>query len=288
MLGEVGGDPACPPDVLRVAGVVRLDLALDAGVRGAVDVVRGGVQRGQSPGDKYGAQPVGRGGQIVRGAESAEALAQHGPGRATGEAVFDDLAVAHDAVGPEAGEVLGLGLGAAALRQRLPVLRTGAAGAALVEEEDAVLLHRAAEPGLPPDEAAGAEAGTALQIHQPRQLVPDARPGDDLAAEQFELLATRVAMVERDGEMPVGEDDSRLAVCAHWCSCSVRPTPAHGITWAGASRWERRSAGREVVRGPDPVTDPHTGGLQGPVPVQGPLLLQVPSLKTAPERLSSE
>lgn len=29
-------------------------------------------------------------------------------------------------------------------------------------------------------------------------------------------------------------------------------------------------------------------GFRGPVPVQGPLLLQVPSLKTAPERLSSE
>ncbi len=110
----------------------------------------------------------------MRGAESAEALAEHGPRRTAGEAVSDDLAVAHDAVGPEAGEVLGLGLGPAALRQRLPVLRTGAAGAALVEEEDAVLLHRAAEPGLPADEAAGAEAGSALQIDQPRQLVPGA------------------------------------------------------------------------------------------------------------------
>ena len=40
VLGEVLGDPAGPLDVLRVTGVVRGDLALDARVRGPVDVVR--------------------------------------------------------------------------------------------------------------------------------------------------------------------------------------------------------------------------------------------------------
>lgn len=77
---EVVGDTAGPLDVLRIAGVVRGDLALHAGVGGPVDVVGVGVEGGQTAGEDGGGEALGGEGQIGGRAEAAEALAQDGPG----------------------------------------------------------------------------------------------------------------------------------------------------------------------------------------------------------------
>jgi hypothetical protein len=124
---EVVGDAAGALDVLRVAGVVRGDLALDARVGGPVDVVGVRVEGGQPAGDDGGGQPLGGGGQIVDRAEAAEALAEDGPGGAAGDLPADQLAVADDRVGAEVREVVGLFGGAAAQRERLPVGGRGVA-----------------------------------------------------------------------------------------------------------------------------------------------------------------
>lgn len=222
VLGDVSDDPPGLFDILRVAGVVGGDLAFDAGVRGAVDVVGTTVEQGQAAGDQYGAQSLGRGGEIADGAEAAEALAEEGPRGAAGDLAPDDLAVPHDVVGPEVGEVVGLLPGVTARRERLAVDGRGEAGAALVEEEHPEVLQGTPEPCLPADETAGAEAGSAFQIEQPRQVGAGFRGGHGLAAVQLHPLPRRVRVVERDREAVVGESDAGLAVAGQRCSRYVR------------------------------------------------------------------
>jgi hypothetical protein len=191
---------------------VRGDLAFDAGVGGPVDVVGVGVQRGQAAGDQGGGEAFGGGGEVGHRAEAAEALAEDGPGGAAGDAGADRLAVADDRVGTEAAEVGGLFGGAPAQRKRLPVGGSGVAGAALVQEQDAELLQSAAEPGLLADEAVRPEAGAALEVEQPRQVLVRLVARDDLAGVELDRLPRRVVVVEGHGEVAVGEDDAGLAV----------------------------------------------------------------------------
>lgn len=212
VLEHVLGDPAGALDVLRVARVVRGDLALDARVGGAVDVVGVPVEGGQPAGDEGGAQPLGGAGQVVHRAEAAEALAEDRPGRAAGEQAADGLAVADDGVGAEEREVFGLLAGTAAQREGLPVGGRGVTGAALVEQQDAELFQGPAEPGLPSDETIRPEAGAALEVDQPGQLLPRLVARDDLAGEELDGLPVRAVVVEGHGEAVVGEDDTGLAV----------------------------------------------------------------------------
>ncbi len=209
---EVVGDAAGALDVLRVAGVVRGDLALDAGVGGPVDVVGVGVEGGQTAGDQRGVQALGGQREVGDGAEAAEALAEHGPGGAAGDLGADGLAVPDDGVGAEVGEVVGLLGGAAAQREGLAVGGGGGAGAALVQEQDAVLLQGAAEPGGAADETVRLAAGAALEVEQPRQVLVRLVARDGLAGVQLDRLPGGVGVVEGHGETAVGEDDAWLAV----------------------------------------------------------------------------
>lgn len=132
---------------------------------------------------------------------------------AAGDPAADQLAVADDGVGAEVRQVRGLFGGTAAQRERLAVGGRGGAGAALVQEQHAVLLQGAAEPGGPPDETVRPEAGAALEVHQPRQVVPvGLLARDHLARVQLDRLPGRVGVVEGNGEAVVGEDDAGLAV----------------------------------------------------------------------------
>lgn len=209
---EVVGDPAGALDVLRVAGVVGGDLAFDARVGGPVDVVCVGVEGGQAAGDHGGAEALRSDGEVADGAEAAEALAEDGPGGAAGERGADGLAVPDDRVGAEVREVVGLFRGAAAQWKGLAVGGRGAAGAALVEQEDSVLLESAAEPGRSADETVRAEAGAALEVDQPGQVLPRLVTGDHLTGVELDRLARRGVVVEGHGEVVVGEDDAGLAV----------------------------------------------------------------------------
>lgn len=210
---HVLGDPPRPFDVLRVTGVVRGDLAFDTGIGGPVDVVRVPVERREATRDQGGGQPFGRRRQIVHRAEAAEALAEDGPGGAAGDRGAYGLAVPDDRVRAEARQIGGLFGGPAAQRQRLAVGGGGGAGAALVQEEDSELLQGAAEPGPLTDETICPEARTALEVEQPRQVVPvRLTAGDDLTGVQLDGLAPGVVVVQGHGETAVGEDDAGLAV----------------------------------------------------------------------------
>ncbi len=243
VLGQVRGDGAGALDVLRVAGVVGGDLPLDARVRGPVDVVRVRVEGWQPAGDQDLLEPFRGGGEVADGAEAAEGLAEDGPGRSAGEPRPDQLAVADDGVRTEVGEVGGLFARAAAQGQGLPVGRGGEAGAALVEQEHAEVAQGPAEPGFGADEAARAEAGAALQVDQPGQVVADAGGGDGFPAVDLDLLAAGVAVVEGHGEVPVGEDDSGLAVTAH----GELLNPGYGPAGGAGRREVRAGAGRGPI-----------------------------------------
>lgn len=112
------------------------------------------------------------------------------------------------------GKIVGLLARASAQRQRLPVGGGRKAGAALVEEQHAELLHRPPQPGLRTDEATGPEARSALQIDQPRQIVAGLAAGDGFPAEELDLLTARIGVIERNREMTVGENDAGLPVTA--------------------------------------------------------------------------
>ncbi|CAM5701468.1 hypothetical protein SVIOM342S_02716 [Streptomyces violaceorubidus] len=159
-----------------------------------------------------GAQSLGGQRQVGDGAEAAEALAEDGPGCAAGDLGADGLAVADDGVGAEVGEVVGLLGGAAAQRERLAVGRGGGTGAALVQEQDPVLLQGAAEPGGTADETVRPEAGSALEVDQPGQVLVGLVARDGLAGVQLDRLPGGVGVVEGHGETAVGEDDAWLAV----------------------------------------------------------------------------
>lgn len=150
--------------------------------------------------------------QVVQEAEAAEALAKHAPGRAAGDSPPDQLGVGHDRVGAEVREVLGLRGRTGEPRQGLPRRRCGESGAALVEQEQAVLAHRAREPPRAGHGPRRRESGSALEKQQPRQLGVRLLRRHDLAGEDAQLLAVRAVVVERHREPVVGEDKAGDAV----------------------------------------------------------------------------
>ncbi len=123
----------------------------------------------------------------------------------------DQLGVAHDRVGTEVRQVLGLLLGA----QPIEVANRGrAAGAALVEEQHAVVLERTCEPGLVDEleRARRLASRPALEEDEPRQLVAFLLGQDDLAREDGQLAAFRARVVERQVELVLAEDEVRRTV----------------------------------------------------------------------------
>ena len=137
------------------------------------------VSAGQPTGDEGLPDAVRRERQVGDGAHAAEALPEHAP-RLAGQLAPDQLGVEHDAVGAEVGQVVGLGLRRSEPGQGLPVRRGGPAGAALVEQQDPVVLQRPVQPGLPAPRAAarrtrGRPAGTAARAG-PRRPCRRRRP----------------------------------------------------------------------------------------------------------------
>ena len=115
------------------------------------------------------ARPSGRLGQVVRRCRSRRSS---GRARSTSRprARCGRLGVPNDRVGPEVGQVLGL-LGGRHVRKRPD--RSRAARAALVEEQQPVVLERALPPGVVDqlEQARRLEPGAALEVDQPRQVV---------------------------------------------------------------------------------------------------------------------
>ena len=196
--------------ILGIALVVGVVLGARPLVRRAVDVVRVPFERGQAAGDERLGQALRRLRQVVDDAEAAEALAEHAP-LLDPELGADRLGVADDRVGPEVGQILGLVL-RGHVRERPD--RSRAAGSALVEEQQPVVLERALPPRLVDQlqEARRLETRPALEVDEPRPVVVLVRRSDDLAREDGDRRAARLRVVERQFELMLGEDEVRRAV----------------------------------------------------------------------------
>jgi hypothetical protein len=105
---EVVGDPPRQRAVARVPRVVGGVLRLHPPVRRSVHVLGGRLQRRKPARDEGLPHTVGGDRQVVQQAETAEALAQHAPRGATGDATTDQLGIGHDRVRAEQRKVLGL------------------------------------------------------------------------------------------------------------------------------------------------------------------------------------
>ncbi len=190
--------------VLRVALVVAPVALEDPLVGRAIDLVDVPPDRRQPAGDERLAQPLGREREVGHDAEAAEALAEHAPAL-DAELGADRLGVAHDRVGAEVLQVLGL-LGGAEAGQRAD--RRGAAGAALVEHQHAEVLQRPLEPARRarvPGRPRRLEAGTALEEDEERPV--GAAGIGDLAREHGDRLAARPVVVERERELVLGQHE---------------------------------------------------------------------------------
>jgi len=224
-VGQVLGNQGRLRHVARVPLVVGGVMAGHRSVGAPVDVVGGHGQARQPAGDERLANAVRGEGQVGDGAEPAEALPEHAPRRAAGQLPPDQLGVEHDAVGAEAGQVVGLGLGRAQAGQGLPGGGGGPAGTALIEQQHPVVVQRPVQPGLPALRTLRAESGPALQEQQPRQVGLGPVGGDDLAGEHLDLLTVWPAVVERDGEEVIGQHGAGLTVARHASDVTGRRYP---------------------------------------------------------------
>src|SRR5699024_7251056 len=99
-----------------------------------------------SPVDVAGAQGVRGAGEIGQGDPPAETLGDGGPLASPVEAGAHVLEVTHDGVGPEIGQVLRSGRAITAGCYVVGLDGGAAAGAALVDQHDAVVAQRLDEP----------------------------------------------------------------------------------------------------------------------------------------------
>ena len=189
--------PADVPDELRRPGELRVEAVIaHRGLRvgGAVDVVDRD-QTGQTTGEEGLGHTLGVLREVGGDAEAAEGLAEQRP-RLLLEGLAEQLGVRHYAVGAQVGEVLGReGDGG--------IHRGGPAGAALVEQDDPVVLQGLAEPAA--DLAGGgggtqcAVTGPALEEEEGGQVL--AAEGDVLTGEDVDgAVVGRVAVDEWCGE----------------------------------------------------------------------------------------
>ena len=146
---------------------------------------------GSPPVTRTSLQPLGRQRQVGHGAEAAVALPEDRPWRLADERRPQHLRVAHDRVGPEVREVVGLLLGRAEPGEGLPGGGCRPAGAALVEQQHAVVLQGATQPAGAAGRARRPAARTALQEEQPRQVLVALARRDHLAGEHRDRAPRR-------------------------------------------------------------------------------------------------
>ena len=187
--------------------LVKTAVALqDASVGPRVDLVNRVAQRRQAAGEERLVQSLGCQRQVGQHAEAAEALAEHAPAVDL-QRPADALGVAHDRVGTKMGQILGL-LGRGHARERSD--RGRAAGAALIQQQDAVLAQRMVKPtrrARAPRRPHGLKPRAALQEDEERPIGP-VRIGD-LTSEHLDGLSARINVVERHLDRVLDADQPR-------------------------------------------------------------------------------
>src|SRR2546426_3094340 len=144
--------------------------------------------------------------QVGHGAESAVALAEHAPGLALAdELAADELGIAHDAVGAEMLEILGLRARVAATNKCLRQHYAAQPVAARVEEEHVVVVECPLEPAVTLDRSRPWKPGSTLQEDEPRPGLGRFFAVLHGARENRQRLARRCVVIERDGELILAE-----------------------------------------------------------------------------------
>ena len=102
--------------------------------------------------------------------------------------------------------------------------RRAAARAAIIQQQDAELLERALEPAGGCVRPRPAEAGPALEEDEPGLTCVLLARRDDLAGKDGDLFPRGMRVVERDGELVIGQNEAGDAVRdgAHRMSSCLR------------------------------------------------------------------
>src|SRR5450759_2184005 len=194
---------------VRVALEVAAVCLAEALPGGPIDVVDRpvGVRR-QPAGDERLAQAFGCDGQVRERGEAAEALTQQAPA-VHSKLAADPLRVPDDRVRPEVGEVGRLVRDGLAWDLRPD--GGGAPGAALVEQQDAVLRERPLHPARGrAGGTRGLESRAALEEHEVGAI--RALRVCNLAGEHGDRRPVGAGVVQRDAVLALGEDGARDAV----------------------------------------------------------------------------
>ena len=185
--------------VLRETPVVALRGGAHLVVAERIHVIRVTSDRTETPGDVHIVEGARVGGEVRQRGESAERLTEHAPG-VRAQVLAHRLAVADDRIGAEVREVFRHGLRTAC---EISVAdRSGQAGAALIEEHQAIVRERLIEPrrrGGGMERAGCLMAGTALEEHQIGERLASFA-GDDAGEDLDGAVVGVVAPHQGDGE----------------------------------------------------------------------------------------
>ena len=163
-----------PVTVLREAGVVLLALGTHRLVAEGVDLVDTVPDGGQATGDVDALQALGVLGEVPGDAEPSEGLAQQAPALQA-QSAAQVLAVLDDLIGAQVSEQPGgVCWGAGGIG---PVHRAGGSSAALVDEDESVVLEDLTDPAEP-----GVSAGAGCLAARSALEEDQWRPGDRVDA----------------------------------------------------------------------------------------------------------
>mmetsp|Transcript_8490 Transcript_8490/g.35449 ORF Transcript_8490/g.35449 Transcript_8490/m.35449 type:complete len:294 (+) Transcript_8490:504-1385(+) len=161
---------------------------------------------GEPSAEERGREAFRRNAEIVSEHESAKGLAQHRPLAVLAQQLLpDQLGIADNRVCTKEAQMAGNGvLVTLELLQCLLVDRCAQAGAALVQQQQAVLLQRALHPARCAGGPRRGNAWAALEVEQIRHLaVVDVARAHDLAHEDADAAAGGLAVVQRHVEAKV-------------------------------------------------------------------------------------
>ena len=109
------------------------------------------------------------GGQVVHCAETAIALAEHGPWLVVADELApDQLGILHDAVGAEMHQIIGLRARIAAPDEGLRQHHAATAVAARIEQQHVIVIERAFDPAGAGERSRSGEPGPSLKENHPR------------------------------------------------------------------------------------------------------------------------
>ena len=201
--------------VIRIALEVTLVLLDDAAVGVTIDIVDRLADGWRTTGDHGRFNAVGCNRKIGADAEAAVALPQQSPARVAEQFTPDQLSIAHNGVGPEVSEIVGLGPGRIEVGQRLEGQRRAAPGAALVQQQHAIVLQGQTQPAGDVLRARRRRARSALQEDQPGQVIVCMGRCHDLAGVDRNSFALGLVMNQGQVKLVIRHREAGQVIGTH-------------------------------------------------------------------------